>query len=185
MTSGGSARDAAVSGRLMLIRHALPDAVPEIPARDWQLSADGRLAARALRDRLPPSALLVASDEPKAAETLREASGGAPVLTDPGFGEVHRPDEWVSDHRDRARAYVQGARHPGWEPQPQVVARFEAAVQRHATTGRVLVIGTHGMAATVWLAAHTTIDPGPFWAALAFPDLLAVDLTAGTITRCD
>ena len=168
---------------LMLLRHARPDPVQAVAPRDWQLSADGRLAARALRGRLPAGALLVASDEPKALETVREASGGAAVLADPGFGEVNRPTEWVSDHRARARAYVEGARHEGWEPREEVATRFEAAVRRHAGAGRRLVIGTHGMAATVWLATRTAIDPGPYWEGLLFPDLIGVDLAAGTATR--
>ena len=168
---------------LMLLRHAMPDAVEEVAPRDWRLSDDGRAAARALRVLLPADALLLASDEPKALETVREASGGAAVLADPGFGEVNRPVEWVSDHRARARAYVEGTPHDGWEPRQDVAARFEAAVRRHTTTGRTLVIGTHGMAATVWLATRTTIDPGPYWEGLCFPDLIAVDLVAGTAAR--
>jgi broad specificity phosphatase PhoE len=165
--------------RVLLVRHAMPEAVAQVAARDWQLSAQGRAAARSLR--LPADALLVASDEPKAAQTLHEATGGAPVLVDPGFGEVRRPHEWMPDHRERARAYVDGVQHDGWEPRAAVVARFDAAIARHAAPGRTLVVGTHGMAATAWLAARTAIEPGPFWAALRFPDI--VEIVAGRIVR--
>lgn len=154
--------------RLLLVRHAMPEAV-----------AQGRAAARSLR--LPADALLVASDEPKAAQTLHEATGGTPVLVDAGFGEVRRPHGWLPDHRERARAYVDGVQHDGWEPRAAVVARFDAAIARHATPGRTLVVGTHGMAATAWLAARTAIEPGPFWAALRFPDI--VEIVAGRIVR--
>jgi broad specificity phosphatase PhoE len=152
---------------VLLVRHAMPAARADIAARDWPLSAEGLAAARRLR--LPTGASLVASDEPKAAQTLRAACPGAEILADAGFGEVRRPGEWDGDHRARARAYVEGARHAGWEPQEQVVARFEAAIARHATPGRLLIVGTHGMALTLWLALR---DPGPFWAALRFPDLI-------------
>jgi broad specificity phosphatase PhoE len=148
----------------------MPAASTDVPARDWPLSAAGEQAARQLR--LPAGARLVASDERKAARTLKLACPDAPVLTDAGFGEVRRPDEWVDDHRERARAYVEGARHAGWESHDEVVARFEAAVQRHAAPGQVLIIGTHGMAATLWLATRRPIDRGAFWAALRFPDVI-------------
>lgn len=148
----------------------MPAACAEVPARDWPLSADGLAAARRLQ--LPAGALLVASDERKAAQTLQAARPGAEVVIDAGFGEVRRPDEWVDDHRERARAYVEGTRRAGWEPHDQVVARFEAAAGRHAAPGRTLVVGTHGMAATLWVASRRPIDRGAFWAALRFPDLI-------------
>jgi broad specificity phosphatase PhoE len=164
---------ADVEQKVLLVRHAMPAASAQVAPRDWPLSAEGLAAARHLR--LPPGALLVASDEPKAEQTLRAASPGADVLIDAGFGEVRRPGEWVDDHREWARAYVEGARHPGWEPHDQVVTRFQAAIARHATPGRPLIVGTHGMAATLWLATRRPeIDPGSFWAALRFPDLIEV-----------
>jgi broad specificity phosphatase PhoE len=62
---------------------------------------------------------------------------------------------------------------------------LEGAVARHAAlaAGRTLVIGSHGMAMTVWLAARTGLDPGPFWARLRFPDMIDVDLGAGVARR--
>jgi broad specificity phosphatase PhoE len=150
----------------------MPAACAQVAARDWPLSADGVAAARQLR--LPAGALLVASDERKAEETLRAACPGAEVVIDAGFGEVRRPDEWVDDHRQRARTYVEGTGHAGWEPHDQVVSRFEAAAERHAAPGRTLVVGTHGMAATLWVASRRPIDRGTFWAALRFPDLIEV-----------
>ena len=156
--------------RLILVRHAMPEVDPAVPPHRWQLGPAGRAAARSLR--LPPHARLVASDEPKAAETLRHAG---PVRCDARFGEVRRTPAWRPDHRELARAYVDGAAHDGWEPHAAVVARFDAALAAHADTD-VLVVGTHGMALTCWLAAHGRIDgpPGEFWAALSFPDLVEV-----------
>jgi len=183
--------------RVMLIRHAMPDAGrsartsgrrtvggrdPEIvPARDWRLGDAGRAAAKALATALPPNAYLVASDEPKAIETVSLASGGATVAIDAGFAEVRRPDAWTDAHRALAAAYVGGATHAGWELQASVVRRFDAAVARHhefaTARHQVLVIGTHGMAMTLWLASRFVLAPDPvgFWAALAFPDVVVVD----------
>ncbi len=69
------------------------------------------------------------------------------------------------------------------------VDRFDAAVARHAALAaagnQILVIGTHGLAPTVWLASRVSLDPDPahFWAALRFPDVIDVDLAGGTASR--
>ena len=229
--------------RLLLVRHAMPEMDPAVPPDRWRLAPAGRAAAAALR--LPPHALLTASDQPKAVETVRLASGhpppgppgtpvrqdgpaasspdgvrgvatrdaarerrhrdgdrdvptrdrgrdgpgragarerldrdGGSVLRDSRFAEVRHPPRWRPDHRALARAYVEGTAHDGWEPRHQVVARFGAAVAAHAARAgdRPLVVGTHGMAMTCWLADRRllTVPPGEFWSALAFPQIVEV-----------
>lgn len=169
--------------RLVLVRHAMPDVQPDVPAREWHLGDDGRGAARELGQMLPARAHLVASDEPKAVETLAEASGRSDVVIDVGFGEVRRPNAPSGQiHRALAAAYLGGTAHAGWEPHSSVVRRFHAAVLRHLATaspgGEAVVIGTHGMAMTMWLFARVRAggDRVGFWAALEFPDVVVVDL---------
>jgi broad specificity phosphatase PhoE len=177
--------------RLILVRHAMPELDPAVPAERWRLGADGRAAARSLRPVMPERAYYVTSDEPKAAETLQEIAGLPEIATDPGFGEVRRPHVWSDDYDYRAiaRAYLEGVRHAGWEAHAEVVNRFDAAVARHAglaaARNEILVIGTHGLAPTVWLASRVPLDPDParFWAALRFPDIIDVDLAGGTAAR--
>jgi hypothetical protein len=89
--------------RLVLVRHAMPEIDPTVPAHRWRLGADGRAAART------PGPLLPAGAYP--------------------------------------------------------------------------VVGTHGMAMTVWLATRVDLDPAEFWAALRFPDMIEVDLAARTVSR--
>jgi len=175
--------------RLVLVRHAMPVPDPDVPSERWRLGEPGRAAARALRAVLPPDAYLVASDEPKAVQTLQEAAGQPDVATDPDFGEVRRPYVWAADedYRSVARAYVEGAAHAGWEPHAAVAARFGAAVARHAALAghRTLVVGTHGLSPTVWLAGVVRLEPSPagFWQSLGYPDVVDVDLAAGRATR--
>jgi hypothetical protein len=84
---------------------------------------------------------------------------------------------------------VEGAHHHGWEPHQEVIDRFDAAVARHAVLAaarnQTLIIGTHGIAPTVWLASRYCLRPSPvqFWAGLRFPDVIDVDRTAGTVSR--
>lgn len=163
----------------------MPLLEPDVPSEQWRLGESGRAAARALAGEMPPAAYLAASHEPKAVQTVQELAIGQHVVTDAGFREVERPHEWSGDYRARARAYVEGVCHPGWEPHADVIARFDDAVSRHGSRatalGQILVIGTHGMAPTVWLAERVTLRPSPaeFWERLRFPDVIDVDLPAG------
>jgi 2,3-bisphosphoglycerate-dependent phosphoglycerate mutase len=169
---------------LVLIRHAMPVVEPGVPPHRWQLGEEGRAQARALgRDirAIPRPAYFVASDEPKAAQTIREMTD-ADVPLDPGFAEVRRPSSWSDDYRSLARAYADGEAHAGWESHAAVARRFDEAVSRHGAAagadGAILVVGTHGLAPTVWLASRLRLAPSPgaFWAALRFPDAIHVAL---------
>jgi broad specificity phosphatase PhoE len=170
-----------VKRRLFLVRHAMPAVDAQVPPDRWDLDPAGRAAARALA--LPPHAVLVSSTEPKARQTLEPAG---PVRTDARFVEVTRDEPFHGDYRARRHSYVDGVDHPGWEPRRLVAARFDAGVSfwLREAGARPLVIATHGMAMTVWLAAAVGLtDPGGFWAGLRLPDLLEVDLAARTWRR--
>jgi broad specificity phosphatase PhoE len=168
----------------MLVRHAMPAHGQHLPAHEWTLRADGEAAATELAAHLPAAAYLVASDEPKAWQTLQPAGQ---VTRDPRFREVARDGEpYGPGFRQLRRAYVAGTDHAGWEPRAQVVERLDAGVTDHlARSGeRTLVVATHGMAMTLWLSARAGLDdPAEFWADLRYPDAHLVDLAAGTVTR--
>jgi len=175
--------------RLILVRHAMPIVEPDVPSDQWQLGDEGRAEAWSLRSQLSEPAYFVASDEPKAEQTLRELAGESRVSIDPGFREVRRPHIWSDDYRIVARGYINGICPREWEDHAQVAKRFATAVARHAAIavaiGRALVIGTHGLAPTVWLTTVMRLSPSPaqFWERLTFPDLVDVDLLHGTATR--
>src|SRR5215475_2266392 len=97
---------------LILVRHAMPAYTPEIPAHEWELAPDGREAPEQLARELPEDAYLVASNEPKAWQTLEPA--GRPVARDPRLCEVWREEPWEADFRELRRSYVDGTVHPGW-----------------------------------------------------------------------
>jgi broad specificity phosphatase PhoE len=177
--------------RLVLVRHAMPVVEPAVPAERWRLGPTGRAAARALQPLVTWPAYYVASSEPKAVQTLQEIAGQTNVITDAALVEVRRPHRWSDNsiYRAAARSYIQGACPEGWEPHDQVIGRFEEAVVRHAAAaadqGRTLVVDTHGVASTIWLASRYVLGPDPveFWAALRFPDLIEIDLLHGLVQR--
>jgi broad specificity phosphatase PhoE len=146
---------------IYLVRHAQPAVRRKVAPDRWELTADGRSAAARLAGRLPWDPYLVASDEPKAIQTLHCAYPGRAVDTDPRFGEVRRVEPVDDGYAERRRQYVSGTPLPRWELASAVVARFAAAVTDHLARadGRPLVIGTHGMALTVWLAAALPTAP--------------------------
>ncbi|BCY13655.1 histidine phosphatase family protein [Actinoplanes sp. L3-i22] len=175
----------AVQGeRLFLVRHAMPAVDPDVPAEQWQLDQESRVAARLIRLHVHHPAYYVASSEPKAAQTMQEIAGAQRVVTDDDLSEVHRPHVWLTDddYRGAALAYAGGECPDGWEPRDAVIERFGAAVVRHAAAaaerGQTLVLGTHGLAPTVWMASRYQLEPDParFWAGLRFPDIVEIDL---------
>jgi broad specificity phosphatase PhoE len=170
---------------LFLVRHAMPEVNPGSDPATWPLGSAGLAAARALIARQPAAALLVASNEPKSWQTL-DPDGERMVVRDHRLGEVRRRDEFSDDFRRARREYVSGKSVTGWEPQVDVASRFAAAVGEATRKAghRDLVLASHGMAMTVWLTHAIALpDPGGFWACLLFPDIFAVDLSAGTIGR--
>lgn len=144
------------------------------PAR-WELTAEGRAAAAALRVRLPTAATVAASDEAKAVETMVAATGVAPRV-DPRFGEVRRPPEPIAgDFRAARLDWVTGRLDGrGWERPAEAAARFAAGLDE--LDGEVLLIGTHGMVMTAWLVSVGRIAPGAaagrFWSSLRLPDVI-------------
>lgn len=163
----------------------MPSFGPDVPAHAWELNREGRREARKLAGALPAEALLIASREPKARQTVEPAG---PVRTDERFNEVTSDEPYEGDFRARRRAYVTGTDHPGWEPRDEVVARFTDGLRFWAeqADGRPLVVASHGMAMTLWLDATVGLtDPGAFWAGLRLPDLLHIDVTGGRVARSE
>ena len=155
----------------------MPELVPDADPAGWVLSAEGMAAAAELRTRLPDGAYLVASDEPKAWQTVDPT--GSAVVKDARFGEVRRDEPFGDGFRERRLAYLTGTDHDGWEARDDVAARFGAGVADHlaAAVDRPLVVATHGMAVTLWLTSVGVVtDPEPFWLGLGLPDLVEVRL---------
>jgi broad specificity phosphatase PhoE len=100
----------------IVIRHAMPELDPQVPPDQWHLGPAGRAAARQLAAILPTHPYLVASEEPKAIETLREAATApsADVLIDPDLAEVGRPRQWLEPdvHRHLATAFHASLHYP-------------------------------------------------------------------------
>ncbi|ADD42877.1 histidine phosphatase family protein [Stackebrandtia nassauensis] len=163
--------------RIQLVRHAMPIVDARQPPWCWRLDAAAVAEAEALADRLDAGGRVVSSTETKAIDTARAITRrlGGDVVVDGDFGEVTRPAAFDPRHRDLAAAYLAGADHPGWEPREVVVARFDAAIARHRDASTLVVV-THGMALSLWVAHVRGGDVVASWRGLGFPDVVTVDV---------
>jgi broad specificity phosphatase PhoE len=172
---------------LILVRHSLPEIVPNTPGRLWQLSAEGRARCRFLAAQLsgyqPDS--IVASMEPKATETaaLLSTHLHIPYEIAEGLHEHERDNtpylsktKWeqtISAFFARPDELVFGS-----ETATQALQRFTSAVQKvlqqHAEGNMVIV--THGTVITLFTAHCANIQPFPFWLSLDAPAFIVLSL---------
>lgn len=178
--------------RLILVRHSEPEVLPNVPAREWRLSPEGRRRTAALAERLAPYApgTIVSSVEPKAAETatiLARALGMA-CETAKGLHEHDRSNVgWLSRERFEAAVTDFFGRPEelvlGRETAAQALARVERAVAlalaKHPRGD--LVIVTHGTVMTLLIAATNAIDAMAFWRGLELPDCAVLGLPERTL----
>lgn len=139
---------------LTLVRHAAVDVDPASPSAAWQLSDEGRAAARALALSGPA----LTSPEPKAVETAGLA--GLDARVDDRLREVARP--WSDDYAADVRRWFDGEELPGWERREHALERLRAALD-----GFDGVAVSHGLAISLY--AGLSFDE---WRALPFPAVI-------------
>lgn len=179
---------------LALIRHAAVEIEPNIPAREWQLSANGRTLTRQLAPQLIPYRLnrIVTSTEPKAVET------GQILADELGLSwqtavNLHEHDRqgtpYFARHEDFVTAVSRFFTQPdklvlGQETAVQARDRFVTAVTRLLTAypQENLAIVAHGTVITLYLC-HTNpdIDPMAFWQKLTLPAAFILSLPQKTL----
>lgn len=170
---------------LVLIRHSMPEVDPSVPAREWQLSEEGRrrcvLLAREVSAYDPVA--VVTSREPKAIETGQILAEGLGVAceTAGGLQEHERPwtpwegreafEDKVARFFERPESLVFGE-----ETADQAGRRFRAALeevlQRHGQ-GNLAVV-SHGTVMTLLVAGSNQIDPFGFWQSLGLPAVVVL-----------
>lgn len=165
---------------LLLVRHSVPDVDRARPAEEWHLSEEGRARCGPLAAQLAElaPAAIVASAEPKAAETARliGAHLGLAVREDDALRETARGTvPWLEadDFRRAMRALFERPDEIvfGEESAAQALARFSAAVDGLAD--RTVVV-SHGTVISLYAAARTGGDAFALWSGLELPDLVVV-----------
>lgn len=162
--------------QLLLVKHALPNIQPDVPARAWQLGEKGRAQSALLAEALRPyhPSVVIASDEPKAAETGRIV---ADVLSVPYHTALHLHEndrsgfpyfEDFSDLEAALKAFFDrpDARVIGKESAHEAQRRFAQAVavalEPHPED---VVLVAHGTVNTLFVSAHNPVAPFELWQA--------------------
>jgi broad specificity phosphatase PhoE len=171
---------------LVLVKHALPDVDPRLPASEWLLGPEGRAGAMRLAERLAPVGLrrIVASVEPKAADTARLVADHLDLDFQTGH-DLH-------EHRRRKAGYLDkplfeaSVRRVFAEPDKVVfgeesgaaaAARFGAAVDllAKAYPHERMAVVAHGTVIALHLADRYGADGFSTWKALGVPSFVVVE----------
>lgn len=180
-------------GRLILVRHSVPDIRRDVPAAEWRLTAEGLTRARALARLIQPdgAAQIFTSREPKASDTARAmaAEWRLEVEEVDGLHEHERPtaqmlsreafEGKVRELFERPRELVFGA-----ETAEHARRRFTMAVMRlvAARSGDVVVV-THGTVMTLFVAETAGVEPFTFWRRQQMPFAVTLSLPELRIER--
>ena len=171
---------------LLLIRHSQSQAEPDVPAKNWCLSADGRRRCENMAKKVATYApqQIITSREPKAAETgqLIAASLTIPFSTAENLHE-HERDNLPFLSQDEFNSSIKCLYdHPdqlvmGDETAEQASARFDTAVQSVLleNSGSIAIVA-HGTVMSLFAAKHTNIEAYSLWNRLGMPAMLVFSL---------
>jgi broad specificity phosphatase PhoE len=173
--------------KLILIKHAPPEVVPEVPSERWALSERGRQLCAPLAEAVRPHApgVVVASTEPKAVETgeLLASALGVPFETAPGLHEHDRSNVPHMPGREFISAMELFFRRPGElvlgrETAGEAEARFREAVTRVLAAhpaGNVAVV-SHGAVVALLVAKPARQSAFRLWRELGLPSFVVLRL---------
>lgn len=173
--------------KLILIKHAAPKKDAERPSHQWQLSDDGREAARRLAGRVcayQPDRIIT-SREPKAVETGQIVADACaiPLEQADGLEEHHRRSVPLM----RTRDFVSAVAHFFSDPQRRVLGEETADAARARITAAIdelvgrygnqsLAVVTHGTVLSLYAAGFLGEPPFQLWRNLGLPSLLVFEL---------
>ncbi len=170
---------------LILVRHSAPEIVPQVPARDWHLSAVGRARCVQLAAALAPyqPRAIITSVEPKAVETGQIVAEqlAVPQVAMDGLHEHDRRNVGLLDRAAfQARVAAFFAQPDmlvlGQETAAQTRDRFTRAIDAvlAAYPDAPVAVAAHGTVMALYLAQVAAIDPYPFWQRLGLPAFMVL-----------
>ncbi len=181
-----------ISKYLILVKHSQPEIIEFLPAREWQLSEEGRKHAEELAEQLGQfqPELVISSDEPKAKQTAKIVAGKyqLEVCVVDGLHEHDRSNApYVSQQsfRDSIREFFQKPDELvfGKETANQAYTRFYQAVHSILSEHRnqTVIVVTHGTVISLFVSRLTGNDGFELWEMLGLPSFIAIDLHSNTL----
>jgi len=172
--------------KLLLVKHAPPEIIPEIAAHRWTLSREGRRRCDWLADELRARGVsrIYSSLEPKALETAALVAVRLNLPLEPcpnlhendrtGLAFVERDElQWrVRDFFNEPARIILGT-----ETANTALMRFGKAVGGVilAAHARHAAIITHGTVLSLFVAHHDGGEPFSLWSRLALPSYVMLD----------
>lgn len=186
MNRSSSGASGVPARRLVLVRHSIPEILPDRAAAEWRLSAPGLERAREFAGLLDPGTApaVFSSREPKAAETARALSEvwSVPHEIRSNLHEHERPlarmfPREVFEARVKALFERPSEVVFGVESAAQARQRFTQAIMRLVaeTRGDVVAV-SHGTVMALFVAEVTGAEPFAFWKRLEMPCAVVLSL---------
>jgi broad specificity phosphatase PhoE len=170
--------------KLFLIKHAMPELDPNVPAREWRLGERGRGLSELLANKVAAYSLdvIVSSVEPKALETAQIVANR--------LGKPHEIAEGLHEHDRRNMPFMRReeleARVAEFFAKPnELVLGSETADQAHArfadAIARVIekhpqkniAVVAHGTVISLFIARANPM-PFEFWKRLGLPSVVVL-----------
>ena len=176
------------TGRLILVKHSLPEIRPARPRREWLLSEEGRARCARLAERLRPYSptRIVTSPEPKAHESARLVALALGLHSVETLDELHEHDDSDAPFQEEAafRATVREFfANPavvvfGRETADEAHARFSAAVDAlpMPSGDSANVVVAHGRVISLYASRRDGSEAYALWARLGLPAFVVLDL---------
>ena len=171
-------------GRLVLVRHSLPEIRRNVPASDWTLGRVGRRRATMLASRLRSLSpkLIWSSNEPKAVQTAEivAESFGVLVRIRDGLEEHHRGNVPLMSKEQFSAKVEEFLCNPdqlvlGTKTAVQARDRMVTAINEVVKAGHSdSIVVTHGTVMTLYMAAVAGVRSLCFWRQLGLPSFVAL-----------
>jgi len=181
---------------LILVKHSSPEIIENFPAREWQLSDEGRDRAQKLVDKLKKYQLnaVFSSDEPKARQTA-EIIGRALELENhvlAGLHEQDRTEVLFSSHEEFQKKVKSVFERPdelvfGNETANQALDRFHKSVDQvlDVSNAENTLIVAHGTVISLYVSRLTGINGYSIWQELGLPSFVVLDMRSKTLLRTE
>jgi len=177
---------------LILVKHSLPEIVENLPAREWELSEEGRIRTQQLAERLSPfqPEYIISSVEPKARETAEIIAGRHNLELHIADG-LHEHDRSKIPYlsKDEFQAAMQKFFEKpdtlvfGSETADETYARFHKAVRSvlDCHPNETVVIVAHGTVISLFASSLTGISGWSLWSELGLPSFVVIDVQSNTL----
>lgn len=186
---------AASAVRLILVKHSLPEIVPERSRREWRLSEEGRRRCGRLAERLSSYApgKIVSSPEPKALETAQLVAAALGVALVETVDALHEHDDRDVPFQDEqsfrvaVREFFARPNQAVFGPETADAAhqRFSAAVTRLADGPKdsSIVVVAHGRVISLLVSRRNDLPAFGLWSGLGLPSFVVLELPSYAVAE--